>query len=117
MVFTLLGTLTGLAAVLNAVRFIRFRARWHRSRDEGDCVVVVGGASVTRRTGSVIGTVLGVILLAAIGPGLTFGVSAYWSARSRRDHPGRIAADGLVIRIPARRRCGRRLATPVNRIR
>jgi rhamnose transport system permease protein len=41
--------------------------------------VVVGGASITGGRGTVAGTVLGVILLGAIGPALTFlGVSAYW---------------------------------------
>jgi ribose/xylose/arabinose/galactoside ABC-type transport system permease subunit len=54
-VFGLCGGLTGLAAV------------------------VVGGTSITGGRGTVMGTLLGVILLGAIGPALTFlGVSAYW---------------------------------------
>jgi rhamnose transport system permease protein len=66
----------------------------------------VGGASVTGGTGSVAGTILGVVLLAAIGPALTFlGVSAYWE---RAIQGGiilvAIAADGL--RHPAVRRVG-----------
>jgi rhamnose transport system permease protein len=41
--------------------------------------VVVGGAAVTGGVGTVLGTVLGVTLLGAIGPALTFlGVTAYW---------------------------------------
>jgi rhamnose transport system permease protein len=41
--------------------------------------VVVGGAAITGGRGSIGGTVLGVILLGAIGPALTFlGISAYW---------------------------------------
>jgi rhamnose transport system permease protein len=41
--------------------------------------VVVGGASITGGVGTIAGTVLGVILLGAIGPALTFlGISAYW---------------------------------------
>jgi len=41
--------------------------------------VVVGGASVAGGRGGVPGTVLGVMLLAAIGPALTFlGISAHW---------------------------------------
>jgi len=41
--------------------------------------VVVGGAAITGGRGTVMGTVLGVVLLGAIGPALTFlGVSAYW---------------------------------------
>jgi len=67
---------------------------------------VVGGASVAGGSGSVAGTVLGVVLLAAIGPALTFlGVSAYWE---RAIQGGiilvAVAADGL--RHPAYRRIG-----------
>jgi rhamnose transport system permease protein len=66
--------------------------------------VVVGGASIAGGSGSVAGTVLGVILLAAIGPALTFlGVSPYWE---RAIQGGiilmAVAADGL--RHPASHR-------------
>jgi len=59
--------------------------------------VVVGGASVTGGTGSVIGTILGVVLLAAIGPALTFlSVSAYWErAVQGAIILAAVAADGL----------------------
>ena len=41
--------------------------------------VVIGGAAITGGRGTLGGTVLGVLLLGAIGPALTFlGVSAYW---------------------------------------
>jgi rhamnose transport system permease protein len=41
--------------------------------------VVVGGTAITGGVGTITGTVLGVMLLGAIGPALTFlGVSAYW---------------------------------------
>jgi rhamnose transport system permease protein len=41
--------------------------------------VVVGGAAITGGRGTIVGTVLGVVLLGAIGPALTFlGISAYW---------------------------------------
>jgi rhamnose transport system permease protein len=71
--------------------------------------VVVGGVSVAGGTGSVMGTVLGVVLLAAIGPALTYlGVSAYWE---RAVQGGiilvAIAADGL--RHPLYRRVVARL--------
>ena len=40
---------------------------------------VVGGAAIRGGRGSFAGTLLGVVLLGAIGPALTFlGVSAYW---------------------------------------
>jgi len=80
LVFTILGTLTGLAAVLNAVRFNQIPSNAGIGLEmKVIAAVVVGGASVAGGTGNIIGTVLGVMLLAAIGPGLTFlGVSAYW---------------------------------------
>jgi rhamnose transport system permease protein len=78
--FTVLGALTGLAAVLNAVRFNQIPSNAGIGLEmKVIAAVVVGGASVTGGTGTVAGTVLGVVLLAAIGPALTFlGVSAYW---------------------------------------
>jgi rhamnose transport system permease protein len=40
---------------------------------------VVGGAAIRGGQGTLTGTLLGVVLLGAIGPALTFlGVSAYW---------------------------------------
>ena len=104
-VFAILGTLTGLAAVLNAARFNQIPTNGGIGLEmKVIASVVVGGASVTGGTGSVLGTVLGVVLLAAIGPALTFlGVSAYWE----RAIQGAvilvaIAADG--IRRPSFRR-------------
>jgi rhamnose transport system permease protein len=109
--FMLLGALTGLAAVLNAVRFNQIPSNAGIGLEmKVIAAVVVGGASVTGGGGSVAGTVLGVVLLAAIGPALTFlGVSAYWE----RAIQGAIilvaiAADGL--RHPAVRRLGGPLA-------
>jgi rhamnose transport system permease protein len=79
-VFAVLGTLSGLAAVLNAVRFNQIPTNAGIGLEmKVIAAVVVGGTSVRGGTGSVLGTVLGVILLAAIGPALTFlGVNAYW---------------------------------------
>ena len=98
MAFSILGALTGLAAVLNAVRFNQIPSNAGIGLEmKVIASVVVGGASVAGGTGSVMGTVLGVVLLAAIGPALTFlGLSAYWE----RAVQGAIilvaiAADGL----------------------
>ena len=105
--FSALGALTGLAAVLNAVRFNQIPSNAGLGLEmKVIAAVVVGGASVTGGTGTIAGTVLGVMLLAAIGPALTFlGVSAYWE---RAIQGGiilvAIAADGL--RHPAIRRAG-----------
>ena len=104
-VFSVLGTFTGLAAMLNAVRFNQIPSNAGSGLEmKVIASVVVGGASVAGGTGSVIGTVLGVVLLATIGPALTFlGVNAYWE---RAIQGGiilvAIAADG--IRHPAYRR-------------
>jgi rhamnose transport system permease protein len=41
--------------------------------------VVVGGVAITGGRGTILGAVLGVVLLGLIGPALTFlGFSAYW---------------------------------------
>jgi rhamnose transport system permease protein len=79
-VFTLTGALTGLAAALNAVRFHQVPSNAGLGLEmKVIAAVVVGGAAITGGSGTVLGTVLGVILLGSIGTGLTFlGVSAYW---------------------------------------
>jgi rhamnose transport system permease protein len=105
MVFALLGTLTGLAAVLNAVRFNQIPSNAGIGLEmKVIAAVVVGGASVAGGRGSVIGTVLGVILLAAIGPALTFlGVNAYWE-RAIQGGIILVAVAGDRFRHPAYRR-------------
>jgi rhamnose transport system permease protein len=79
-VFVLLGALTGVAAVLNAARFNQIPANSGLGLEmKVIAAVLVGGTSITGGRGSVLGTLLGVVLLGAIGPALTFlGVSAYW---------------------------------------
>lgn len=79
-VFVILGALTGVAAVLNAARFNQIPANSGLGLEmKVIAAVLVGGTSITGGRGSVLGTVLGVVLLGAIGPALTFlGVSAYW---------------------------------------
>ena len=78
--FTLLGAMTGLAAALNAVRFNQIPSNAGLGLEmKVIAAVVVGGTAIRGGRGSVAGTVLGVILLGAMGPALTFlGVSAYW---------------------------------------
>ncbi len=79
-VFATTGALTGLAAVLNSVRFNQIPSNAGVGLEmKVIAAVVVGGTAITGGSGSVAGTVLGVILLGAIGPALTFlSVSAYW---------------------------------------
>src|SRR5579864_277436 len=79
-VFGSLGALTGFAAALNAVRFNQIPSNAGLGLEmKVIAAVVVGGAAITGGRGTIAGTVLGVILLGAIGPALTFlGISAYW---------------------------------------
>jgi len=79
-VFVATGVLTGVAALLNSVRFNQIPSNAGLGLEmKVIASVVVGGATITGGKGTVIGTLLGVILLGAIGPALTFlGASAYW---------------------------------------
>jgi ribose/xylose/arabinose/galactoside ABC-type transport system permease subunit len=79
-VFTLAGALTGFAALLNSVRFNQIPSNAGIGLElKVIAAAVVGGAAVRGGQGNLAGTLLGLILLAAIGPALTFlGVNAYW---------------------------------------
>jgi rhamnose transport system permease protein len=79
-VFTLAGLLTGLAALLNTVRFSQIPSNAGIGLEmKVIAAILVGGTAITGGRGSVIGTALGVALLGMIGPALTFlGASAYW---------------------------------------
>ncbi|HEY6391249.1 MAG TPA: ABC transporter permease [Bryobacteraceae bacterium] len=107
-VFAVIGGLTGFSAALNSVRFNQIPTNAGLGLEmKVIAAVVVGGAAITGGRGSVLGTVLGVVLLGAIGPALTFlGVSAYWE----RAVQGAIILAALVIDA-VRTRHGRSLAT------
>jgi rhamnose transport system permease protein len=79
-VFTAAAALTGLAALLNSVRFNQIPSNAGIGLEmKVIAAVVVGGAAIRGGRGTFAGTLLGVILLGAIGPALTFvGVNAYW---------------------------------------
>jgi rhamnose transport system permease protein len=68
------------AAVLNSVRFNQIPSNTGLGLElKVIAAVVVGGTAISGGRGTAVGTLLGVILLSAIGPALTFlGVSAYW---------------------------------------
>ena len=79
-VFTLTGALTGCAALLNSVRFNQIPSNAGIGMEmQVIAAVIVGGVAVAGGRGTVVGALLGVILLGMIGPALTFlGISAYW---------------------------------------
>jgi rhamnose transport system permease protein len=79
-VFTAGGALMGLAAFMNAVRFNQIPSNAGLGLEmKVIAAVVVGGAAIGGGRGSFVGTLLGVILLASVGPALVFlGVNSYW---------------------------------------
>ncbi|HLK50039.1 MAG TPA: ABC transporter permease [Bryobacteraceae bacterium] len=104
-VFTLMGALTGLAALLNSVRFNQIPSNAGLGLEmKVIAAVVVGGTAITGGTGSIMGTLLGVILLGVIGPALTFlGINAYWEkALQGAIILAAIAADGARARVALR---------------
>jgi rhamnose transport system permease protein len=79
-VFASTGALSGLAALLNSVRFNQIPANAGLGLEmRVVSAVVVGGTAITGGRGTVTGTLLGTVLIGAVGPALTFvGVTAYW---------------------------------------
>jgi rhamnose transport system permease protein len=88
-VFVLAGALTGLAAVLDAVRFSVVPSNAGIGLElKAIAAVVVGGTSIAGGRGTLVGTVIGEALLGTIGTALTFlGVDPSWEK----------AIQGLVI--------------------
>jgi rhamnose transport system permease protein len=79
-VFTVMGALVGLAAVLNAVRFTAVPSNAGVGLEmKAIAAVVVGGTAITGGRGTLLGTLLGVALLGTIGTALTFvGINPFW---------------------------------------
>lgn len=79
-VYCLLGALTGLAAVLNAVRFNSVPGNAGIGLEmKVIAAAVVGGATITGGRATMSGTLIGTILLGTIGTALTFaGISPFW---------------------------------------
>src|SRR5690349_3736096 len=78
--FVITGALTGFAAMFNAVRFHQIPSNAGIGLElKVIAAAVVGGVSISGGRGTVLGTMLGLLLLGIIGPALTFlGFSAYW---------------------------------------
>ena len=99
-VFVATGILTGVAALLNSVRFNQIPSNAGLGLEmKVIASVIVGGTAITGGRGTVGGTLLGVILLGAVGPALTFlGASAYWErALQGAIILAAVAADGVRI--------------------
>jgi rhamnose transport system permease protein len=79
-VFVILGGLTGLAALLNAIRFPDVDPIAGTGLEmQVIAAVVVGGVAISGGRGNLAGPLLGVALLGTIGPALVFlGAPAYW---------------------------------------
>jgi rhamnose transport system permease protein len=79
-VFTVMGALVGIAALLNAVRFNSIPSNAGTGLElQVIAAVVVGGAAITGGRASLFGTLLGVVLLGMIGTALTFlGINPFW---------------------------------------
>lgn len=79
-VFVLLGALTGLAALLNAVRFVDVDPLAGTGLEmQVIAAVVVGGVAISGGRGSLAGPLVGVALLGTLGPALVFlGAQPYW---------------------------------------
>jgi rhamnose transport system permease protein len=79
-VFVVLGALTGLAAVLNSVRFAVVDPTAGTGLEMTViAAVVVGGVAISGGRGTLLGPLLGVLLLTTIRPALVFlGAEAHW---------------------------------------
>jgi rhamnose transport system permease protein len=79
-VFMLMGALTGLAALLNAIRFSSIPSNSGLGLEmKAIAAVVVGGAAISGGRGTLIGTLIGTALLGTIGTALTFaGINPFW---------------------------------------
>lgn len=100
-VFVLMGALTGVAALLDSVRFAQVQSSAGVGLElKAISAVVIGGASITGGKGSLWGTLLGVSVLAVIAPALTFlSINAFWEKAIQ----GAIILGALVLeRVAAR---------------
>jgi rhamnose transport system permease protein len=88
-VFVVTGALVGIAAVLNAVRFTAVPSNAGTGLElQAVAAVVVGGTAITGGRGTVVGTLLGVLLLGTIGTAMTYaGINPFWTK----------AIQGLII--------------------
>jgi rhamnose transport system permease protein len=104
--FVIMGALTGLAALLNAIRFSIVPGNAGIGLElKGIAAVVVGGTAITGGRGTVAGTLIGVALLGTIGPALTFvGINPFWEkAIQGTIIIAAVVSDVAMTRLSARR--------------
>lgn len=111
--FVAMGMLTALAALLNAVRFVDVDPIAGSGLEmQTIAAVVVGGVAISGGRGTLVGPLIGVVLLATIGPALVFlSAQPYWEKAiqgaiilvavaadalnlTRREHAGASLASG-----------------------
>ena len=104
--FVIMGALTGLAALLNAIRFSIVPGNAGIGLElKAIAAVVVGGTAITGGRGTVTGTLIGVALLGTIGPALTFvGINSFWEkAIQGTIILAAVVSDVLMTRLSTRR--------------
>jgi len=102
LVFVLMGALTGLAGLLNAVRFSSVPSSAGLGLElKAVAAVVVGGTAIRGGRGTLLGTFIGVGLLGTIGPALTFaGINPFWEkALQGAIILGALASDRILGRL------------------
>ena len=79
-VFAVTGMLVGLGAVLNAARFSTVPSNAGTGYElQAIAAVVVGGTAITGGRGTIMGTVIGAVLLGVISTALTYvGIGPFW---------------------------------------
>jgi rhamnose transport system permease protein len=103
LVFVLMGALTGLAALFNAVRFSDVDPKTGTGLElQAIAAVVVGGVAVSGGRGNLWGVLAGVMLLVCIGPALVF---LHWPPQWEKAFQGcvillAVAADSWRSKAP-----------------